>query len=301
MSANKTETPRAWGRWGADDERGALNLITADVVRAAAGAVKNGRTYSLGLPFQRAGVPNFDYRGIPQRLTLMNHDDEAVMSAMLDGPPGLGANEDVLIIPSHSITHMDALCHVYADGAHYNGFKAEGMAPYTGAARCGIQNVGSVVTRGVLLDVAGVKGVPWLELSYEVTVDDIQACLERADVELSAGCAVLLRTGWLDQFADQGEVSFAQPGLGLEAARLLASHDVAIVGADNSAVEVLPFGDNGALPVHIELLVHGGVHLIEHVNLTELAAGGSSEFLFAVNPIAITGATASPVNPVAVT
>lgn len=288
-----------WGRWGEADELGALNHLTPERVLAALRVPKTGKTYSLGIPIQRSGVPNLDYRGTPQRLTMINHEDEAMARAN-GGAPGVGANEDQLIMPSHTSTHMDALCHVYSDNKIYNGHPADEVTPYSGAARCSIDKVGGVVGRGVLIDVAASKGVDQLEPGYVVTAADLQKALDDQGVELRTGDLVLIRTGWLEDFlANQGEM-MPQPGIGLEAATFLAEKDVALVGSDNTAVESIPFDQNVYLGGHIILLVENGIYLLENVNLVELAADRCYEFLLTIGALKITGATASPVTPVAI-
>lgn len=298
-----------WGRWGADDERGALNLLTEEVVRDAREAITTGRVYSLGLPIQRAGIPNMaGLRGTPQRLTLLNHDDAETFAAY-GLPDDVGANEDVLSFASHTSTHMDALCHVYSKGEIYNGHSHDGVKPYTGASRCGIEKAGAFATRGVLIDVAAQKGVACLAPGYSITTDDVKETLQAQGVSLRAGDAVLIRTGWVEDFLASGGDSTAmqvlgvgplhQPGLSLEAAKYLAEHDVVAVGADNTAVEVLPY-EPEFMSVHIELLVKRGIHLIEHLKLDEVSNDKCFEFFFTVAPLLITGATASPINPVAV-
>lgn len=295
MSTRKSN----WGRWGDSDELGALNLLTPDKVLAALRLPKTGKTYSLSIPIQRSGVPNLEYRGIPQRLTMMNHEDEAMARAN-GGAPGVGANEDQLIMPSHTSTHMDALCHVYAENKIYNGFPADEVTPYSGAAKCSIDKVGGIAGRGVLIDVAASKGVDKLEPGYVITVDDLQQALDDEDVTLEAGDLVLIRTGWLEDYlANQGDM-MPQPGIGLEAAAFLAEADVALVGSDNSAIEPIPFDQNVYLGGHIILLVEHGIYLVENMNLAELAADRCYEFLLSIGALKITGGTASPVTPVAI-
>lgn len=300
MSEQEQTVATNWGRWGQQDERGALNLLTPEVVMAAIQSVKTGRIYTLGLPIQRTGVPNVDYRGIPQRLTMINHADEE-MFGPFGGTPGTGINEDVLMMASHTVTHMDALCHIYHDGAIYNGFGNDEMKSYTGAVRCGIEKSGGIVTRGVLVDVAAHKGVDWLEAGYVITLEDFTGALERQGTQLRPGDAVLVRTGWVEWFfANGAEMSLEQPGIGLDVARYLADQDPVVIGADNSAVEAQPFDRDEFLGAHVELLVRRGIHLIEHLKLAELSADGRYEFLFTVGPLLVTGATASPVTPIAV-
>jgi kynurenine formamidase len=289
-----------WGRWGEDDERGTLNLITPEAVLAATKVVKTGKIYNLGLPVARYGTPVFDFRGPPQRLTLTSQTD-ASMGAAFGAPDGLGSCEDVLVIAAHNGTHMDALCHVYADEQFYNGYPSSGFTSHNGATRNGIDKLGGFAGRAVVLDVAGHQGVDWLEPGTNVGADDLEACRAAAGVELGTGDVVLVRTGWLDRFASlQGaDPGFMQPGLGLSTVEYFADHDVAAVGADNGAIEVLPF-DDSYLSVHVELLVKRGITLLEHLVLTSLAADGVTECLLVVAPLLVTGGSGSPINPIAI-
>jgi len=294
-----TEAPNQWGRWGAEDERGALNLLTPEVVASALRAPRTGRAYALGIPIQRTGIPNFEYRGIPQRLTLANHADEQ-QSRANGGVAGVGANEDMLVMASHTATHLDALCHVYADHAIYNGFAHDAVTPYTGAPRCSIDKVGAIAGRGVLIDVAAQQGVNVLEPGYIITPDDLRASLDAQGIALRPGDLVLVRTGWVDSFMAGHQQLRMQPGIGLDAAIYLAEQDVAMIGADNSAVEAMPFDRDVYLVAHIELLVRRGIHLLENLTLAELSADRCYEFLLCIGALKITGATGSPVNPIAI-
>ncbi len=287
-----------WGRWGADDERGTLNLITPDAVLAATRVCTTGKVYSLALPIQREGVPIFDYRGAPQRLTLSNASD-GDRYADFGAPSGLGANEDVLVLASHSITHMDALCHVFAGGEMYNGFPATSFTANGGASRLDVTRTGSFAGRGVMLDLPRHQGVGWLAPGQVIDADQLEACRAAQGVELRSGDILVVRTGWLDLFAT-GQAGDAQPGLGKDAVSFIDDHDIAAVGADNAAVECIPFDGNEFLAVHIELLVKRGVTLLEHLALRELAADGCTEFLLVVGGLTVTGAAGSPINPIAI-
>ena len=306
MSDNGTAQVGNWGRWGADDERGTLNLITPEAVRAAAHEIRTGRAFPLGLPIQRSGAPILDYRGAPQRLTLSSQTDN-----MFDYFPGgteVGANEDVLIIPSHNQTHMDALSHVQHLGKFYNGFEAGTFRSHTGAERCGIEKIGAFSARAVLFDLVRHFGVDHLEPGYTVTSADLQACADAQGIEVRTGDVMLVRTGFLElhrSIEEQGgEQPFAQAGLGLDAAEYVRAHDFSAIGADNGAVEVIPFDNDVFLSVHIELLVKLGIPMLEHLWLADLAAAmteaGTQACLLNVSPLPVTGATGSPINPVAI-
>lgn len=289
-----------WGRWGPDDQRGTLNLLTPDVVLDALRTASTGRVFQLGSPIRPSGNPNVAYRPEPQRLTLNNRTDEAALAAY-GGEPGTGSVEDVLIMGSHAVTHIDALSHIYTEGQLYNGFPVDEQTSLGGAPRCGIETTGPIVTRGVLVDVAGQHGVDCLDPGHVITEGDLDAALSAQGIEIRAGDAVLFRTGWLPRFvAHDGDVPGEQPGIGIDVARRLAAADVALVGADNTAVEVMPFDHGDFVTVHIELLVRHGIHMVEHLWLEELAAAGCHRFLFGLAPLPVVGATASPVNPFAV-
>lgn len=290
-----------WGRWGDQDERGALNLQTAETVLAALTICQTGKLYRLGTPIQHEGMPAPAGVSRPEalRLTLRNQVDEASL-AVLGAPGGIGAVEDVISFPSHAGTHVDALCHIYADGTIYNGFSREEATTLGGAARCGIEKAGPLITRGVLLDVAAALGVRALEPEYTIIPIDIEAALDRQGLELRRGDAVLIRTGWLEDFlASEGEATAPQPGIGLEAARLIADADVMAIGADNSGIERIP-GSDEFIAVHRELLIGRGVYMIEHLRLEALAEDECNEFLFGACPLPVVGAAGSPVDPFAI-
>jgi kynurenine formamidase len=302
MSGTESGSDNNWGRWGTDDERGAQNLLTDEVVLAATRQCRTGKVYRLALPLKRTGVPLAHYRGAPQRLTLLAESDPLLRGAGV--PEGSGACEDVLILPSHSVTHMDALSHVFADGQFYNGFPASGFRPNTGAEHCGIEKSGGFVARAVLLDMAAYAGESWLDPSHVIAPNEISACASRQGVEIRPADVVLIRTGWQDQFLDaaaKGEtLANVQPGIGLDAAKHLASLDVAAVGSDNSGIEPLPFPAGEELAVHRELLVRRGIYLIENMWLRELADDRCYESLFVAAPLNVPGASGSPLTPIAI-
>ncbi|MCI0769205.1 MAG: cyclase family protein [Chloroflexi bacterium] len=288
-----------WGRWGAEDERGALNLLTPDVVKAASGAIKTGKVYSLSLPIQREGIPLVGYRSAPLRLTMLNTSDKAMFEAY--GAKGTGANEDYYAMPSHTATHMDALCHVYHDDTIYNGFPADSAKTHTGAERCGIEKARHIVGRAVLLDMAAYLRVERVEPPRIFTGADLLGCADSQGVEIRSGDILLIRTGWLQTFFEDPERwNQGQPGIGKDACKLIAERDIAAVGADNIAVEAIPFDDNEFLAVHILLLRNLGVPLLELLTLDEMAADKAYESLLVVAPLMVTGGMGSPINPIAI-
>jgi kynurenine formamidase len=294
-----TETVGNWGRWGTADERGALNLVTPERVLEALRLPVHGRLYSLGQSIQGRGVPMISDRPPPIHLFRVDGGDYAT------GAPdsnGCRSAEDYLIMGMHGhTTHLDALGHVWSGEELYNGFP-DATVRSTGMRRCGIDKAGPIATRGVLLDLARWKGVEHLEAGGSVRAADLDACAAAQGVQVGGGDAVLLRTGWPLVYAtDPAGYERAWPGIGLEAAAWLAERDVVLVGADNPAVETRPFPKGTTAPVHQLLLRDHGIYLLELLDLEALAADAAHQFLFLTLPLRIRGATASPVNPVAIT
>jgi len=297
--AQTEATMTNWGRWGTDDERGALNLLTPEVVLAGAASIRTGRVYPLGIPIQAQDVPLLDYRGKPMRLTLQDSTDEGIYDAY-GCKPGTGAHEDVVIFASHTTSHMDALIHVYEDHKHYNGVPSLAMHALAGATKLGIEKAAGFAARAVLLDMVRHFGEgPWVEPGRNITGTDLEAAAAAQGVEVRAGDVVLIRTGYLDQwFAQHGDTGFAQAGIGLDAAAWLAAKDIVAVGCDNAAVEVIPFDENDFLAVHKVLLVRHGIYMLEFLDFSKPAADECWEGLIAVAPLKVTGATGSPINPI---
>jgi kynurenine formamidase len=271
------------------------------VIKTAAASIKTGNVYSLGIPIQGQGVPLMDYRGTPMRLTLQDSTDDGIYE-MYGCHKGTGAHEDVLVMASHTTSHMDALVHVYGDYKHYNGVPHDTMHALGGAQKLGIDKVAGFAARGVLLDMVKYFGGDddWVALGRNITSEDLQGAAAAQGVEVRAGDVVLIRTGYL-QFWWQNApkaTPFEQAGIGLDAARWLASKDIVAVGCDNAAVEVIPFDENDFLTVHKVLLVDHGIYMLEFLNLAEPARDEIYEGVITVAPLKVTGATGSPINPI---
>jgi kynurenine formamidase len=287
-----------WGRWGAEDERGAANLVTPAKVLEALGTPRSGRTYNLAQQIRRSGVPMSRDGGPPLHFMAVDGGDYA---AGAKPQFGAAAAEDYLVLRVHGVgTHLDSLGHVWADGQLYNGFSSDTIRS-TGMRRCGIDKVGPLVTRGILLDVAALLGVRHLDGGYEITPDDLERATERAGVEIRPGDAVLIRTGWLLMFADDASAYHrSRPGIGPAAAQWMAARDVTLVGADNAGLEVVPYQPETFAPVHQILLRDHGIYIMELLDLEELAADGVPEFCLLCAPLRVRGGTGSPLTPVAI-
>jgi kynurenine formamidase len=286
----------AWGRWGAEDERGALNFIGADQVQRAAALVRSGQVVSLAQPLSprtpvpkhRAGIQHFMGR------------DGGDYAAGARRPGGFQFAEDTVVMPLHIGTHIDALCHAWCDDCLYNGFPGQGTRSTSGALRCGIEKMSPIVTRGVLLDIVRLHGAP-LPPRASIGRADLQTAAEAASVAIEPGDAVLIRTGWQEALAGLPDVSFdEEPGIDVEAALWFAEAGVAMVGADNFAIEAIPFPAGTVFPVHQRLIRDFGIPLLEGLVLEPLAKHDRGQFLFVAAPLPVVGGTGSPLAPVAV-
>ena len=283
-----------WNRWGADDERGALNHIDASVVKAAAALVTEGRAISLAQPLS-ARTPFPPHRAGMQHFIGRSGGDYAAGARR---PGGFQFAEDTVLLPMHIGTHIDALCHAWYDDQLYNGFPGSGTRGTTGAARCGIEKMGPIATRGLLLDAAAVHGGPLADGTV-IGVAGLVAASRLAGCEPHRGDVVLIRTGWGER--QNGTISFnTEPGIDRDAALWLAEREVAVVGADNFAVEVLPFATGTIFPVHQRLIRDFGIPLLEGLSLKSLAESGRYTFFFTASPLPVVGGTGSPISPMAI-
>lgn len=286
----------AWRRWGTEDERGALNLIGKNQIRRATSLVTAGEVLGLAQPLhERMPVPK--HRCGLQHF--MNRDG-GDYAAGARRPGGFQFAEDTVVMPLHIGTHIDALCHAWYDDELFNGFSSDTVRSTRGAERLGVEKMPPIVTRGVLLDFVRLRGGP-LASDQTIGRNDLIAATVGAGVTIEPGDAVLLRTGWLENQAGKKDVSFdCEPGIDVAAALWLAERDVALIGADNYAIEVLPFPDGTVFPVHQRLIRDYGIPLLEGLSLAELGARGRGSFMFVANPLPIVGATGSPLAPFAV-
>ena len=210
---------------------------------------------------------------------------------------GFGFTDDVIMLPTHGTTHIDALSHVLHDGRIYNGFAASTITS-RGAARCGIDKLAPIVTRGLFVDLAPPDEA---EPGFAITCDMLASAIARTGIDPQPGDALLVRTGWLAAWRDQRADAFRSTGLHHDCADWIIEHGFALVAADNVAVEVLPSRDPAcAVPLHLHLMLEHGVYLAELLDLEALAAAGRASFQLIVAPLRIKGGVGSPITPVAV-
>ena len=291
-----------WGRWGDDDEIGTVNLVTPDVVRRAAACVRTGKRFSLAIPLSSDG-PQTGY--VPGRINPLR-TMIAVNTPFTGDPSEFCTSDDIVVMALQAATHWDSLAHVSYDGRLYNGFPAASVDA-SGASRCGINKIGTLISRGVLLDVARAKGVDRLEGGYALTADDLDAACELARVRVEGGDIVLLRTGQMQLLKRGDKLGYAAPtpGPSTMTVEWFRDHDVAAVATDNLTFEVFPCERKDAfLPVHLLHLVEMGMTQGQNFDLEALAedcAGdGVYEFLLEASPQPFVRGLGSPVNPVAV-
>ena len=289
-----------WGRWGPDDERGALNFITPEVSAAAAALVSEGVTVSCAL--ELAKTPAAD-NPTPVMHFMTGAGDVSDQGRLR----GLEATGDGFMISPHGManTHIDALCHILDQGKMYNGFPASDVLS-TGATKNSIlAGEAGIATRGVLLDIAALKGVDWLEPGDGISVADLEAAEARQGVTVRSGDILLVRTGRDSRREAEG----AWPpfdglaGLLMETLPWIREREVAILGCDGVSDMVPSNVTDSPLPIHHIIITYMGIHLIDNARLGPLgeacAARNRWEFLLTIAPLRLVGGTASPINPIA--
>ncbi len=280
-------------KWGPADQRGAANRITPQKVLEAKSLMTRGTVYQLGHVYESSmplfGTRHFSLK-IPQTFgplgtnRTMYHDE--IVSAEI-GQVG---------------TQFDGLGHIGVGDIFYNGNDRADFSKPDGLTKLGVENVGPIVTRGVLVDVAAYKGVARLEGGYEITLADLRGALEKQRTEVRSGDVVIVHTGWGSLWkVDNAAFAANAPGIGLEAAQYLVEREVVIVGADTWSMEVVP-NPNPDLqfPVHQLLIPRNGVYIFENLLTEELARDRVYEFAFFWAPLRLKGATGSPANPLAI-
>lgn len=287
-----TEAGRCPSQWGPGDQRGSGNHMSPKSVLRAAKLIQTGKVYELGhvvspsMPF--FGTRRFE---LTTKRTVIN-----------PGTNRRGSNEEIVHGEMGQIgTQFDAFSHQTIGDSLYNCFKLDEISTRNGFTKLGVENVGTLMTRGVLIDVAAAKNMRMLPADYEITPADLQAALKRQKVTLEPGDAVLIHTGWGAHWGkDNAQYGRSSPGIGVAAAEWLAKQNPILVGADNPSVEISPNPDpKVSLPVHQIMLVVNGIHLLENLKLDSLAVDSVYESAFILQPIRMQGATGSTVAPVA--
>lgn len=294
------EATRCWGRWGDDDQRGALNLLTPDRAARAATLVRTGVVVSCGREVAVAPAPD---NPVPAQHHMTVAGDVAGRRQ------GLQASADYVGVSFHGManSHIDALCHVFVDGRMWNGFPASEVTSLGARSGSIAAAFDGIVGRGVLIDLPRLRGVDWLEPGDIIGPDELDAACSTQALAVEEGDIVLIATGRDARRAVHGPwdpVTVGLAGLDAECIPWLADRSPSVLGSDGVS-DVLPGHDHAwPMPVHMCLLPGMGVHLLDNLHLGRLAAAcaeaGRWEFLFVVAPLQIAGGTGSPVNPIAV-
>ena len=296
------EDVKNWGKWGDDDERGALNYITPARVAAAASLIEDGTTVSCSLEFPTRPAP--DNPRPAQHMMVVAGD-----ACTETGIPGMESAMDYIGVAFHgmAVTHIDALCHVFVKETMYNGFKATEVKS-TGATRNSIMaGKEGIAGRSVLLDIPRLKGVDWLDIDERVSPEDLEAAERDQNVTVGEGDILLIATGRDARRKSKGSWAPTEGLAGLDgrAVRWLHDRRIAMLGSDGVS-DAIPNTDTegGPMPIHQCGIVAIGLHLLDNLRLDALANAcverGRWEFFISIAPLQVVRGTGSPVNPIAV-
>ena len=313
---------KGWGWvWGPTDEVGNLNEMTDASRLAALRLVTIGKTYDLGLPYDResfkwVGHNSGEIISFRSPAGVRTQKDLPFTTAGGGNTGGTAWHSNALFISDNVATQIDGLAHIThgADSHFYNNFKAAEWDGDFGILKADVTTIPPIVARGVLIDAAGLKNVDALPAHYEITIADLEAALAKQNIDVTPGTIVLIRTGtaryWGRNGSDHAKIGeHDSAGLGLRAAKWLIEQKGALaVGADTSGLEYVPpsEADSKAMggsfnPVHVYLLVEQGVHILEFNNLEQLAADRAYEFAYILSTNAIRGTVAgTALRPIAI-
>ena len=286
--------------YGPDDEIGVLNELTEANTLAVLQRVSSGKTYDLSVE-NFVGMPGLADLGMgdPPFHMWMTHTPRGMRIEKLSpagGPPNLALYDDAYTLSAHTGTHIDALNHLGRSEKIFNGYDASTYLSDKGWTKAGADTVPPIITRGILIDVAGEKGVAMLPNSYEISIEDLQRAMKKQGIQLQKNDAVLVRTGRMTVWPDPQKFVHNDPGITPESAAWLVDNGAVIIGADNMGVEKFPMAKDS---VHVYLFTERGVCLLELLWLEDLAKDQIYEFAFIAAPIKMRGATGSPIRPLA--
>ena len=307
------DSPKNWGRWGANDELGCLNFLTNEEVLRGVKAVRQGKTFTLGIPLARPqGDPLYPSRSQPIRT--MVSDKGMYLSGRAQAlPGGLEYADDVIVMFLQGTTQYDALGHVWYGDKIYNGYDAK--TTIGGLQKCSIEPIANkgVIGRGVLLDIARLKGKKHLDPNESIHVADLEAAAKKQNSPIEKHDILLIHTGWLKRYYDEGLAGFfpggqmQEPGLAYSKELVQWIHEMEIpsIGSDTIATEQTWHHESGTMiPLHMALLFHLGVVFNEiswlHDLAEDCAQDGQYTFLFVGLPLKVVNGAGSPVNPAAI-
>ena len=286
------DSQRCPSKWGAGDQRGSGNWMKPETVLRASKLIRTGEVFELAQVLSPDPKEAVYYPG---------RDFHIFTKYSIPVPNTRTGNEELVITELGQIgTQLDGFSHQMWGDSFYNCFKLDDIVTRTGFTKLGIENVGTLMTRGVLIDVAALKGVETLPDTYEITPQDLQQALAREKLTLQPGDAVIINTGW-GRLAGKDNARYGRtaPGLGVAAGEWVVRQDPMLVAADNEGIRVRT-PEPSVNEIHSMMLIQHGIHLLENLKLEKLAAARVYEFAFVVQPLKLKGATGSTVAPIAI-
>jgi kynurenine formamidase len=283
-------------RWGADDQIGNANLITPESVLLASKLVKTGKTYPLGIVID-ANTPAYPPRSLS--LQVVQPGQQMGRAAF----PNSIYNDDLVQMWLGIGPQIDGLGHLGSDGNYYNCNRAQDISDISGLTRLGIEQVPPLVTRGVVLDMAGHFGVDSMKAGQSFGVADVKAVEKKQGTPVREGDVVLFHTGWTDAMLESDPAAWVagEPGQSEEVARYLASKNVVAVGADTWGLDVTPSPDpDRSFQGHVILLKENGIYILETMNTGPLVREEAYEFMFVLGAARLRGAVQMIINPIAI-
>jgi kynurenine formamidase len=284
-------------KFGAQDQIGALNHVTAAKTLAASKLVTKGKAYRLGIETNK-NTPAYP----PRTFAITVVQPSQTMGTTI-GPNKATYNDDIITGWVGIGSQLDGLGHLGIDNIYYNCNKAPDFVKVDGLTKLGIENVPAIATRVVVLDMAGLLGSNPVKEGTAFNRAEIDRAMKAQGIKaIEKGDVVLFYTGWLKLIGkDDKRYGAGEPGIGVEGAKYLASLGVAMVGADTWAVEVLPGEkETGAFPVHQIFLASNGIYILENMNTEEMVKDKAWEAFFTLGPARITGAVQAIINPIAI-
>lgn len=282
--------------YGANDEIGAANLLTQDVVLQAMKLVKQGKTLPLAVPVDK-NLPAYRHRSF--RLYNIQVGQEGGKTL---GPNKFTSNDELINAWTGVGTQLNGIGHIGIDNVYYNGNKAADFVTVDGVKKLGVEKVPPMVTRGVVLDMTAHYGKGIIPGGTEFILSDIQAVLKKQGITLRKGDIVLFNTGWLELIGKDNQMFLEQePGIGMEAAQWLADQGIVAYGGDTWASEVYPDPKSGEeFPVNQFMLAKRGIYNLELIDSRPLVRDKVWEFLFVLGQPLYVGSTQVNINPVAI-